>query len=220
MIRKMQTIKSEKIKYPEALVVTCFILFFFLYSCAGKTKQTAKEVIETSLNAIGTKADRAKIKNLVSLADCMSPNGKYSTEIYTAFGGYSYVKQVYSYKPTAFEAVIENNTSGCIIGVSIQPLSKEAIHAIRSHEFQNIILDVDQRFHDFGSPEIKEFEGTKEYRLQAKDNLNNECSLFFNVGTGLLSAIHFRNPDSSKEIIKTKFSNWKNQQDLLLPFHV
>ncbi|MBK9728269.1 MAG: hypothetical protein IPO86_09150 [Saprospiraceae bacterium] len=150
----------------------------------------------------------------------MSPNGKYSTEMHTASGGYSYFKQVYSYKPAAFETVIENKASGYELGDSLIPLSKEALYTIRSHEFHNMVLEVDHRFHDFGNPEIIEVDGMKAYRLNAKDELNNDCTLFFDIKTGLFSALHFQNPADAKETIKTKFSDWKNVKDLLLPHHV
>ena len=91
-----------------------FLLTILLHSCSGPEDQSAEKIIRASLNAVGTKPDRNKIQNLVSFAECVSPNGKYSTEIYTDSGGYSYFKQVYSYKPTPFEAVIENKDSGYI----------------------------------------------------------------------------------------------------------
>lgn len=216
----MQQVKPGKIKYPGIAGMASLLLSIFLYSCANENKQTAEEVIQTSLDAVGTKADREKIQNLVSLADCMSPKGKYTTEIHTASPGYSYFKQVYSYKPAAFEAVIENKTQGYVIGDSIKSLPKEAVYTIRSHEFHNIIFEVDQRFHDFEKPENIEADGMKAYRLKAKDELKNECTLFFDIKTGLLSALHFQNPADAKEIIKIKLSIWKKLQDLLLPQHV
>jgi hypothetical protein len=215
---QMQQIKPGKIKYPG--VAACLLLSIFLYSCTNENKQTAEQIIKTSLEAVGTKADREKMQNLESLADCMSPNGKYTTKIHTASGGYSYFKQVYSYKPKPFEAVIENKASGYVLGDSIKLLPKEAVYTIRSHEFHNMVFEVDQRFHDFVKPERVDTGGVNAYRLKAKDELNNECLLFFDVKTGLLSALHFQNPTDAKEIIPVKFSNWKKQQGLLLPLHI
>jgi len=186
----------------------------------NQTNKTAENLIDDSLDAIGKKADRDKIQNLVSLAECVSPSGKYSTEIHTASGGYSYFKQVYSYKPKPFEAVIRNKTEGFIVTDSMITLSKEAVSVIRGHEFQNIVLEVGQRFHDFEKPEKIDSGGVKAYRIMAKDELNNKCLLFFDLKTGLLSAIHSQNPDDIKEVIKIKFSNWQKVQGLLLPHHV
>ena len=197
-----------------------FLLTILLYSCSNPEDQSAEKIIQASLNAIGKKADSEKIKNLVSLADCISPNGKYTTEIHTDSGGYSYFKQVYSYKPKPFEAVIENKDSGFIISDTLVPLSKEIISMIRGHEFQNIILEVDKRFHDFEKPEKIDTSKVMAYRIKAKDELNNVCLLFFDQKTKLLSAIHSQNPADPKEVIETEFSNWQTQQQLLLPKHI
>jgi hypothetical protein len=198
----------------------CFLLTILLYSCSSPKGQSAENIIQVSLDAIGKKSDRDKIQNLVSLSDCMSPNGKYTTEIHTASGGYSYFKQVYSYKTEPFEAVVRNKTEGFSVADSMIKLSKETISVIRGHEFQNLVLEVDQRFHDFEKPERIDTGGVKAYRVKAKDELYNECLLFFDVNTGLLSAIHSRNPDDTNAVIKIRFSNWKKVQDLQLPHHV
>ncbi len=122
---------------------------------------------------------------------------------------HSYFKQVYSYKPNPFEAVIENKDSGYILVDSLIALSKETISMIRGHEFQHIILEVDKRYHDFERPGTAEIKGKKVYWIKAKDELNNTCSLFFDPKMGLLSAIHFQNPADLNEVIEIEFSNWQ-----------
>jgi len=213
----------------ERLRLTRVIVLFgvlFLSSCKNKMDQSSKniltvnEVIETSLNTIGDKATREKVKNLVSKANCVSPNGNYTTEIQTATNGYSYFKQVFSYKPESFEAVIENKTSGYSIGDSLKPLSKESLSVIREHEFQNIVLEVNQRFHDFELIENEEKDGINNYKLKAKDELGKTNFIFFDEKTRLLTEIHFPNPSDENEMIKTKFSNWKKTNNLQLPYHV
>ncbi len=198
----------------------CFLLSILLHGCSNPEDQSAEKIIQVSLNAVGKKSDRDKIQNLVSFAECVSPNGKYSTEIHTASSGYSYFKQLYSYKPKPFEAVIENKDSGFIIDDTLIPLSKETISMIRGHEFQNIILKVDKRYHDFEKPGTAEIKGKKVHWIKAKDELNNRCSLYFDPKTGLLSAIHFQNPAHLNEVIEIEFSDWQEQQGLLLPKHV
>lgn len=215
-------------RYPMGAIINrvtitawlCFLLSILLYGCSNQQDQSSEKIIQASLNAVGTKADHSKIQNLVSLADCMSPDGKYSTEIHIASGGYSYFKQVYSYKPKPFEAVIRNKTKGFIVADSMITLSKELISVIRGHEFQNIVLEVDQRFHNFEKPVRIDTGEIKLYRVKAKDELNKDCLLFFDLKTGLLSAIHSQNPGDSNEVIKINFSNWKKVQDMLLPHHV
>lgn len=215
----MQEVKPGKIRLSKAGRIVYFMLSAFLLSCAGNKDQTADEIIQASLDAVGSKEDRDTIQSLESLADCVSPGGKYNTEIHTASGGYSYFKQVYSYKPGIFEAVIENKINGYVVG-DTTPLTRETVYVIRSHEFQNIVLEVDQRFHSFEMPEKMDVDGMKVFKLQAKDELNDSCTLFFNVKTKLLTALHSKNPGNRSEVIKTKFSGWKNVQGLHLPWQV
>lgn len=203
-------------------------LIFLLYSaffcgCKSQTKkipQTAKETMEASLQAVGTKAERENIRNIIFLADCVSPRGSYTTEIHTAAGGYTYFKQRYSYKPAAFEAVVYNRISGVEAGDPVKQLGRDAIYTIRGHEFVNMILEVDERFHGFHDPEIVTADGIQLYRVKAKDELDHPCYLFFDGRTNLFTALQFQNPVHEKEIISIKFAGWKKVQKLQLPHHV
>ncbi|MBK7375013.1 MAG: hypothetical protein IPJ02_05445 [Chitinophagaceae bacterium] len=192
-------------------------------SCTGELRQkpkTPENIIAASLQAIGTKAVRDNINNIISLANCLSPKGRYTTEMHTARGGYAYFKQTYSYGPEPFEAVIKDKATGMQAGDPVKRLSRESIYSIRGHAFQNIVLEVDKRFHHFEEPERIDTGGVKAYRVKAKDELNNACLLFFDLETGLLSAIHIQNPADVNEIIKTSFSNWRKVQELQMPYHV
>lgn len=181
---------------------------------------SAEQVIEASLHAVGSKADREVVKNMISLANCSSPGGSYTTEIHTASGGYSYFKQKYSYKPNVYEAVIRNKTSGIQLTDPGNRLNRETVYTIRGHEFINMILEIDQRFHNFQEPEMVEADKVKSYRLKAKDELDHPCYLFFDMKTDLLTSLHFQDPVNEKEIIVIKFTGWKKVQGLQVPHHV
>lgn len=219
----MQHSMFIRVRLPGLLNTFLAMMCMHLCKCTnpeGGNIKTTDEIIYGSLSAIGDESDREKLVSLVSLADCVSPNGKYTTETHTASGGYSYFKQVYSYKPKPFEAVIQNKDYGYILSDSLMALDKETISMIRSHEFHNIILEVDKRFHDFEKPEKPDSSFGKTYRINAKDELGNACSLFFDSALHLLNALDIKNPVNKNEIIKMKFSNWRKVQELLLPYHV
>lgn len=213
--------RSKLLKSPFFL---CILLTFC--SCANpgntakKNVKTVAEIIKASLNAVGNKTDRQKISNLISLADCISPDGKYTTEIHTASGGYGYFKQVYSYKPELFEAVIENKIRGFLISDSVKPLNTEEVCTIRGHEFHNLVLELDKRFHDFERPVKIERDRKKMYEVKAKDELNHPCLIFFDHESMLLTALYIQNPGDVHEVLKIKFSNWKKIQGLLMPCKV
>lgn len=204
-------------RFTVAAGVFCILLFT---GCARKVRETADEIVQASLDAVGNKRDRDKVQNLVSVAECSSPNGKYTTEIHTASGDYSYFRQVYSYKPAVFEAVIRNRKSGYRIDDPGKPLSDISVYTIRGHAFINMILEADRRFHDFGETTTTQTGDRESYQLKAKDELNHDCFLFIDVKTRLLSAIHLQNPEETREIIKISFSGWKAVQQLLLPHQV
>lgn len=205
---------------------TILLGILILSSCKNKNdhlhknRLTAKDIVEASLNAIGEKTSRIHVTNLISKANCISPHGSYTTEIHTASNGYTYMKQIFSYRPEPFEAVIENKTSGYSIGDSLRPLSKESLSVIRGHEFQNIVLEVNQRFHDFELVENEEKDRMNNYKLKAKDELEKINFIFFDKKTHLLTEMHFPNPSDENEMILTKFSNWKKTNNLQLPYHV
>lgn len=191
--------------------------------CSGwkeKKIRSAEQVIEASLHAAGTETARKAVSNMISIANCSSPGGSYTTEIHTALDGYSYFKQTYSYKPNAYEAVIFSKTSGVQLMDPGSQLNREAIYTIRGHAFINMILEVDQRFRNFQEPEIVEAGSVKSYRLRATDELDHPCYLFFDRETDLFTALHFQDPVHEKETIVIKFSGWKKVQDLQVPHHV
>jgi hypothetical protein len=205
------------------------VLFLFvplIFSCSpdeknsGNDKISTESIINRSLDAIGNKAIRDTIQNIIAFANCISPKGVYTTEIQTDSEGYSYFKQTYSYNPQPFEAIIHHKTQGFQIGKLADALSKEAVFAIRSHEFYDLILDVKQRFHDFSESEEIEVNKQPMYRIAAKDELNHLCLLFFDVHSDLLNEIHLQNPENEKELLIITFYDWKRVDALQLPTRV
>ncbi len=201
------------------------LLFFaLLCSCnsAGNKREnneiTAGSIINKSLDAVGDKVNRDGVRNIVAFANCVSPKGNYTTEIHTSSEGYSFFKQVYSFNPQSFEARIRNKAYGFQIGDSTKALSKEAVFTIRSHEFYNLILDVQQRFREFTKPEDVLNEHL--YKITGKDELEHPCALFFDKQTALLKAIHLQNPENEKDLLITTFSDWKKIEGLQLPTHI
>ena len=56
--------------------------------------QDAGAVIEDSIRAVGGKKAIAAVRNIRGIADCTGPNGKYTTEIYSAAGQRLIFRQV------------------------------------------------------------------------------------------------------------------------------
>ena len=67
-----------------------------------KTESTS--IVRAAVNAIAPDSVRKDFKNLISFADCVSPLGKYTTQVNSTADGYMYVKQtIFAHKAFSIE---------------------------------------------------------------------------------------------------------------------
>lgn len=219
-------------KYRECQYFLLFIIYGF-FSCNNpdKTpedtpkpvvnkKQGPTNIIQASLNVIAPDVVRKNFENLTSTADCLSPLGKYTTQVNSTSDGYMYFKQVFSYNPDIFEAVLLKDSAWYSLDGKVESLPKALINRVRNHAFHNILLELEQRFHDFGKVDTVQREGKAIYQVQAKDMFNRPCYLYFETADNRLAALEFINPNNIRQAIILRFSLWKNAGPFLLPFRV
>ncbi|MBN8722329.1 MAG: DUF4292 domain-containing protein [Acidobacteria bacterium] len=225
----------------QNILFSCLILLVISYSVLGQEEKQlinnininckealnlqeanliAADIIKYSVEALGETSYIKRIENIITIASCQSPEGTYTTEIHTNSKGYGYFKQVYDYKAQAFEAITQGKEEGFTLGNKIEKLPKAVVNIIRGHYFHQLILKPEDFFYDFGKVTIVEINNKKTYQLEAKDALNQECWLFFDIDTKLLRAVYIENSDNKKEIIKILFSDWKQVANLQLPHHL
>ena len=185
-----------------------------------ETKPVAPAIVTASLHAVAPDSVRKNFQNLTTIADCVSPLGKYTTQVNTASDGYMYFKQTFSYKPEVFQAVLSKDSAWYLLGDSAGRLPGPLIFTVRSHAFHNILLELQERFHDFKNPDTTVMYGKALYRVKAKDASGNDCLLYFDTVNSRLSAWKFANPDRRKDTLLVRFSNWQNVNSFNLPFHV
>jgi len=183
--------------------------------------QDAGAIIEDSIRAVGSKKAIAGVRNIRSIADCTGPNGKYTTEIYSADGQRLIFRQVRAGN------VYTGHTNGSVFWTKDEKTGDFSLagtseaFAWRSHDYQMLIMDPAARFRDPVFEAEETFAGAAANKLRATDELGKPAYLFFDKNSKLMLGFTIQNPFSTKpETIRTIFNEWKRAGKLMLPSKV
>ncbi len=198
--------------------ISVALILFIVSAAVTAAQEPASAIIGRSLDAIGAKSTRERVKSIYAVADCSGPNGNYTTEIDSATGARLVFRQ---FRPNGKSYIGIQN--GLVYWTRTDAgdfdlADVKAGFVWRSHDYQRIALEIGQRFRDYVVAGEEEFAGKRAWKLDAKDELGNEASVFFAISDGLLIGFTIRNPFSnSPESIRTVFSEWKQVGKLKLP---
>jgi len=185
-------------------------------------QNNASEVIENSLQAIGGKKEISKIRSLQAFADCVGPNGKYTTEIYSAKNSRLIFRQVlpsgniYAGQTNGQTFWTKDEKSG-----DFSLADNRAAFVWRLHDFQFLAMEIAERFRNLTFAGEENFGEKTAVKLRGTDELGKTAEVFFDKETKLMLGFTIQNPFSTQsETIRTFFNEWKQIGGLKLPSKV
>lgn len=156
-----------------------------------------------------------KFENLVSMANCYGPNGKYETEVQSTKDNYTYFKQEFESENDVFEAYIVDGKFGFSINGDSEvkdTLSKESIEIIKSHEFHKIHMLPNLYFRNIVYSSNELYHGKMNQKFNAIDVSSNGVSLFYDIKEKLISGIIMVNPVDTTEQIEIIYRDWMDSK--------
>ncbi len=148
-----------------------------------------------------SKTNSTQIHTITALASCKGPLGTYTTELHSDLKGYTFFKQIYSYREQNYIAIAYSDSTGySIADDTLSSLSDESIYTIKGHEFHKIALFPEYYFYPLCGAECD--------TLHTKDKLGNPATLYFDEQQRL-QVMKFLNPFNLEESIEVFYREYE-----------
>ena len=178
---------------------------------------TVDEILTSAANAAGLPRDIQKIRSIEAIADCIGPNGKYTTSIGSFRDNKTRFEQTYTYrKPSSIfingDLVWEKNldTGEALLSTPFQRMVS------RLHEYQKMAFDLRSFFRELKLAGDEEFNGRQSVKLAAKNELDMVAFLYFDKSNKRLNGYKLLIPNSTETVTNT-FVEWKKVGRVTLP---
>jgi hypothetical protein len=197
--------KFHKYNLPSTYFILVGLMVFYagLSSCKAKKNDSHQLILDSRY---------AQIKSINSFANCLSPQGKYTTEVRSFDDGTCYFIQVSDDRSQPFSVKLDSENKGYMLDENeevIDTLSSNTVLMIRSHDFHRIQTNPSSMFHDINF--VKEIDNKTEH-FSAKDNLSNAVNLFYNRKEEHISKIELLNPLDTTELIEITHKAWRDSE--------
>lgn len=192
------------------------VLIFSVPMTVYGQSPTVDQILAEAAASVGRPGDIAKLKSILAFADCIGPNGTYSTKIASFRTNKTRFEQTYSYKPDRLivnineDAVWTVSEKGPDISTAFQRM------AARGHEYQKMAFDVRSFFTGLRLAGEEEFEGNTSIKLSGKNELGMDADVHFDKLTKRFSGYVLKIPNSDKTITNVVLE-WKRVGNLRLP---
>lgn len=186
------------------------------------TLLTPQALFDKSLEALGGPQVAARVLSITGIADCVSPNGPYVTELYSARPDRLVFKQIHPGR-APFVAVINGPYAWSTEPTTnaISEHTPQIAVVLQSHDVLMLPLVWAERFKDFTLAPVADFAGKPCVTLHASDALDLPCSLYFETDTYQIAGLTLTNPLSADgATVQIAFTEWHRVNDLRLPLRV
>lgn len=181
----------------------------------------AQAIFDASLAALGAHTAVAAIQTISAIAECTCPRGDYTTEIQSARGGSVSFKQTWSNRnPVAIVINAHGAWATDTVTGETDTLDAKTVSMIRGHEFQMIPLTLSERFTEICADGKTEFDGKECFAIQARDDINLPCTLYFDGESLCWLGALLTNSQRVDETVRVVVNAWREVADVCLPARV
>ncbi len=184
-----------------------------------KAKSEGIDIFEKSIESLGERQTASNIMSIVGIADCTSPKGTYTTELYSTRNDRLLFKQIRPERDT-FVAIINGSYAWSIDPIThqVESLDIKSIAMIQGHDFLMLPFILAQRFKNPEIEHITTFTGKQCTKVSAIDKFDLPCDLYFDADTHRLRGIVLANPIGRKgETVQIIFTSWQQFDKITLP---
>ena len=183
------------------IYIHCFLLIL-LTSCIEKDGEQKGLYLSEGYD---------QILDIISIADCDSPFGKYTTEVHSFKKGGCFFEQNFADSNSSFIVKVDSNQRGYILNemeIITDTLSESDVEMIRGHEIHKMSIDPHFFFKDIDYINQASSQESGQERYRGKDRINNPVEITYDPNKKLISKIESLNPRDTSQIIEILFDKW------------
>ena len=188
-------------KTPAAFLFLMFVILI-MDSCIDK---------ETTKGILTLEPKYGQIQDIISIADCSSPFGEYTTEVHSLADGSCYFIQKFDDNEVPFAVKVDSINQGYLIGENnsiIDTLSREDVEMIRSHEIHKMSIDPSHFYSDLQYKKNATYKEKEHELYKGVDGLGNSVHIFYCREEKLISKIELQNPKDTTQTIELFYDGW------------
>lgn len=183
----------------------CFLVIL-IFSCSKKRKVDNDLILQSNYD---------QILDIVSIADCDSPYGKYVTEVRSFSDGSCFFFQKFADTDAPFIVKLDSLNNGYIINekeLIIDTLSRSDVEMIRGHEIHKMSINPRYFFDSIVYEKQIAYLNYDHQLFSGIDKLNNPVKILYNEEKNLISKIELQNARDATQLIEIIIDKWEKSK--------